>query len=264
MSNVLSLIVESRKKRIEILKTSKEAFLALITKAPQPISFKKVLKNPGKISLIGEIKQASPTSGILRQDFSPVEIAKMYERSKVAAISVLTEEEFFLGKINYIESIKKEVKIPVLRKDFIIDEIQILESRAVGADAIILIMRILSEEKFAKLYNMAKSLGMDVLVEVHSLKELHKVLKHGVDLVGINNRNLNTLKVELNCTEKLIPFIPADVIRVSESGVTTAKDMMLLKGLGVDAVLVGTSIMKASDMEGKIKELNIDFQYDKG
>ena len=258
MHKVLSLILESKKKRIEVLRKNREAFLSLVKKTPGPLSFKKAIKREGKISLIAEIKQASPSSGVLRQEFSPVDIAKKYEKLRVNALSVLTEEEFFLGKINYIEDIKKSVNLPVLRKDFIIDEVQVLESRAVGADAILLIMRILDEAKLKRLYSLAKDLGMDVLVEVHTEKELRKVINYGVDIIGINNRNLDTFKVDILRTKKLIPFVPEGAVRVSESGISTFKDMLLLKGLGVDAVLVGEAIMKADNIDEKVKELHID------
>jgi indole-3-glycerol phosphate synthase len=136
MHNVLSLIVEAKKKKVEILKKNRDELLSLVKKAPKVIPFHEAIKRPGKISFIGEIKQASPSAGVLKKDFSHTEIAKIYRDNKINAISVLTESEFFLGKINYIEDIKKEINLPVLRKDFIIDEIQILESRAVGADAV--------------------------------------------------------------------------------------------------------------------------------
>lgn len=258
MHKVLSLILETKKKRVEILKKNHEGINSLLKKAPPIVSFKDAINRKGKLSLIAEIKQASPSCGILRKDFSVMEIAKVYEELKVNAVSVLTEEEFFLGKVNYIEDIKKEISLPVLRKDFIIDEIEILESRAVGADAILLIMRILTEEQFSRLYNLSKEMGMDVMVEVHSEKELRKVLKHGVDIIGINNRNLSTFEVDLAVTQKLIPFIPEDIIKVSESGIRNFKDVLLLKGLTVDAVLIGEEIMKAQDIREKIKELHID------
>ena len=257
-NNVLSLILETKKKKIEVLRKNRDALQSLIKKAKPPISFKEAIKREGKISFIGEIKQASPSRGVLRRDFSPLDIAKTFQSLKVNAISVLTEEEFFLGKINYIEDIKKEIKLPVLRKDFIIDEVQALEARAVGADAILLIMRILDEARFGTLYNLSKDLGMDVLVEVHTEKELRRALKFGIEIVGINNRNLNTLKVELTQTQKLVPFVPADVVKVSESGVNSLKDVLWLKGLGVDAVLVGSTLMKSENIEEKLKELNID------
>jgi indole-3-glycerol phosphate synthase len=258
MHNILSLILESKKKKIEVLSKNREELLSFIKKAPKPLSFREAIKKEGKISLVAEMKQASPSSGVLRKDFVPLKIAKIFEDCKVNAISVLTEEDFFLGKINYIEEIKKEVNLPILRKDFIIDEIQVLESRAVGADAVLLIMRILDEKRLARLCGLSKDLGMDVVVEVHTEKELKKVLKLGADIIGINNRNLNTLKIDLTCTKKLVPFIPADITKVSESGIHSLKDVLLMKGLGVNAVLVGETIMKAENIEEKIKELHID------
>lgn len=258
MHKVLSLILETKKKRIEVLRKNRDGIKSLVKKAPPPVSFKTAIKREGKLSFIAEIKQASPSSGVLRKDFSFMDIAKIYASLKVNAISVLTEEEFFLGKINYIEDIKKEINLPVLRKDFILDEAQVLESRAVGADAILLIMRILKEEQFDRLYNLAKDLDMDVLVEVHTEKELRRVLKFEPDIVGINNRDLNTLAVKLDTTQKLIPFIPPDVVKVSESGMQNLKDVLWLKGLNVDAVLVGETLMKSEDIAGKIKELHID------
>ena len=258
MHKILSLIIETKKKRIEVLKKNREGFLSLIKKAPAPISFKKAIKREGKISLIAEIKQASPSAGILCKDFNHIELAKKIEKMKASAISVITEEDFFLGKINYIEEIKKISNLPIIRKDFILDEVQVLESRAVGADAILLIMGILDEKKLEYLYNLSKKLGMDVLVEVHTEKELKKVLKFGADIIGINNRNLHTFQVNLERSKNLVPFIPEGVVRVSESGISSLKEVLLLKGLGIDAVLVGSSFMTSEDIEGKLKELNID------
>jgi indole-3-glycerol phosphate synthase len=258
MHKVLSLILEAKKERIGVLRKNQEAFLSLIKKAPAPVSFKSAIKREGKISLIAEIKQASPSAGILRKNFSHLELASTFKRLKASAISVVTEEDFFLGKINFIEDIKKIVNLPVLRKDFILEEVQVLESRAVGADAILLIMGVLDEDKLKKLYRSAKDLGMDALVEVHTEKELKKVLKMGVDIIGINSRNLHTFQVNLERTKKLLPFIPKGVVKVSESGIQTLKDMLLLKGLGTNAVLIGEALMKADNIEDKFKELNID------
>lgn len=259
MHRVLSLILEAKKKRNQVLRRNSEAFLSLIKKAPAPLSFKKAIKREGKISFIAEIKQASPSSGVLRHNFSLLDIARIYKKSNVHAVSVVTEEDFFLGKINYIESIKREISLPVLRKDFILDTVQVLESRAVGADAILLIVGILSDEQLRGLHKTAKDLGMDVLFEVHSEKELKRALSvEGVEIIGINNRNLHTFRVNIARTEKLAPFMPADVVRVSESGITSLKDVLLLKGLGIDAVLVGECLMRAESIEEKIKELNID------
>ena len=258
MHKILSLILDAKKERIKVLKKNQQAFLSLIKNVPVPMSFKNAIKREGKISFIAEVKQASPSAGILCKNFSYLDLAKTFSKGKVNAISVVTEEDFFLGKINYIENIKKKVKLPILRKDFILDESQVLESRAVGADAILLIMGILEKEKLENLYRMSKDLGMDVLVEVHTEKELKKVLKMGVDIIGINSRNLHTFQVNFERTKKLLPFIPEDVAKVSESGIRDLKDVLLLKGLGANAVLVGEALMKSDNLEEKIKELNID------
>ncbi len=258
MHKTLSLILEAKKKRIKVLRKNRQAFLSLIKKAPAPLSFKKAIKREGKVSFIAEIKQASPSAGVLRQNFNALELAKLFEKGGAHAISVLTEEDFFLGKINYIEEIRKEIGLPILRKDFIIDEVQILESRAVGADAILLIIAVLEEAKAKELYEFSKSLNMDVLVEVHSEKELKRTLKLGAEIIGINSRNLHTFEINSERQKKLIPFIPEGALKVSESGIKTLKDMLLLKGLGADAVLVGEALMRAANIEEKLKELNID------
>ncbi len=258
MHKTLSLILEAKKKRVKVLRKNREAFSSLIKKSPQPLSFKEAITREGKVSFIAEIKQASPSAGILRQNFSALELAKIFKKGGANAISVVTEEDFFLGKINYIEEIRKGVNLPVLRKDFIIEEVQILESRAVGADAILLIMAILEESKVLELYNFSKQLGMDVLVEVHTEKELKKALNLGVDIIGINSRNLHTFEVNRERHKKLIPFIPKGITKVTESGIKDLKDMLLLKGLGVDAVLVGEALMRSDNVEEKLKELHID------
>ncbi len=258
MGNILSLILENKKKRIEILRKNREGLLSLIKKAPKIRPFKSSIKREGKISLIAELKQASPSAGILRKDFFLKDVVRSFIESKVNAISVLTEEDFFLGKISYIEEVNKIANIPILRKDFIIDESQVLESRAAGADAILLIARLLDNERLLRLYSLAKDLGMDIVVEVHTQKELRRVLSLPFDIIGINNRNLDTLTIDLNTTAKLAPFISKDIAIISESGISELKDILWLKGLGIDAVLVGEVIMKSEDVNSKIKELHID------
>lgn len=258
MHQTLSLIIEGKKNRLEMLYKNRDGIMTLLKKASPVKDFKKAIMRDGKLAFIAEIKQSSPSSGILRKDFNPAQIAKVYEENKVNAISVVTEEDFFLGKLNNIEEVKRAVSLPVLRKDFIIDEMQVYESRAVGADAILLIMGILTQEKFKTLFELVRKLGMRALVEVHTEKELRKALAYGVELIGINNRNLHTFEVDIKTTEKLVPFIPDNIVKVSESGIHELKDILLLKGLGVDAVLVGTSLMKATDIAAKLKELNID------
>lgn len=258
MHNILSLILDSKKKRVGILKKNEKGILALIKKAPKPKSFKKAINRAGKISLIAELKQASPSAGLIKDDFSFEELTKIFSQAKVNAVSVLTEEDFFLGRISYIEEVRNKTDCPILRKDFIIDEVQVLESRAAGADAILLIAKILDNKKIESLYSLAKNLGMDVLVEVHTEKELRRVLSCPCDVIGINNRNLDTLEVKLSVTEKLRPFIPQDMTVISESGVSSLKDVLWLKGIGVNAVLVGEAIMRAENIREKIRELHID------
>mgnify|MGYP000250469391 CR=1 FL=1 len=258
MANILSLILDNKKKRIGVLRKNKEGLTSLIKKAPKARSFRKAIKREGKISLIAELKQASPSSGVLRTDFSLRELVEAFLRAKVNAISVLTEEDFFLGKVSYIEEVNKIADVPILRKDFIIDEAQVLESRAAGADAILLIARLLDNKRLSSLYSLAKELGMDVVVEVHTQKELRRALSIPCDIIGINNRNLDTLTIDLGTTAKLAPFIPKDIAIISESGVSDLKDILWLKGLGIDAVLVGEAIMKSPHVDEKIKELHID------
>ncbi|MCF7873738.1 MAG: indole-3-glycerol phosphate synthase TrpC [Candidatus Omnitrophica bacterium] len=258
MHKVLSLIVESKKKRIRILKRNKEALVSLAEKSGEVNSFKEAIERKNKISLIAEMKQASPSKGILQKDFSPTRIARIFDSQKVNAISVITEEDFFLGKNSYIQEVKRETTKPVLKKDFILDKIQIIEAKAIGADAILLIMGILEFEQAKELYEFAKSLNLDVLTEVSTEKELRKALKMGADIIGVNNRNLHTLEININRSKKLLPFIPEGVVQVSESGINSLKDVLLLKGLGVDAILVGHAFMEADNIEEKIKELHID------
>jgi indole-3-glycerol phosphate synthase len=259
MHKVLSLILEAKKRRVELIKNNKDGFLKLIDKLPQPKPLQKVLKSDKTLSIIGELKQASPSAGIIREEFNYRELARIFEEEGFAGISVLTEEEFFLGKPAYIQEIKEEVSLPILRKDFIFEEIQIYESRALGADAILLIARILEKEKLSKLIELTHELEMEALIEVRSHKELARILKFPkIDMIGINNRNLDTLKIDIKTTETLMPFIPADMTVVSESGIHTLKDMLYLKGLSVDAVLIGEAFMKAQDVRAKIRELKVD------
>ncbi len=258
MANILALILENKKKRIEVLKKNREGCISLIKKAPRLRSFKKAINKESRISLIAELKQASPSAGVLRKDFSLPELARNFSEAKVDAISVLTEEDFFLGKISYIEDVRKVTDVPVLRKDFIIDEVQVLESRAAGADAILLIVRLLDDKQLNRLYSLAKDLNMDAVVEVHTQKELKRIMPFSFDIIGINNRNLDTLTTDLNTTAKLVPFVSKDSVVISESGILSLKDMLWLKGLGINAVLVGETIMRSPAVKDKIKELHID------
>ncbi|MBM2834746.1 MAG: trpC [Candidatus Brocadiaceae bacterium] len=218
-------------------------------------SFGAALKSNTNIRIIAEIKKASPSLGIIREDFNPVEIARIYEASDAAAISVLTDEKFFQGNLSYLTDVKKSVNLPILRKDFIIDSYQIYEARSAGADAILLIAALLSKEEIQRYLELAGELDMDCLVEVHSEAELKKVLQTNAHIIGINNRDLATFKTDLETTVRLRPMIPAEKIVVSESGIKSRTDVEKLMKEGVDAILVGETLMKSDDISSKLREL---------
>ncbi len=217
--------------------------------------FGKVLSEGHDIRLIAEVKKASPSKGVIREDFHPVEIAKVYADSGAACLSVLTEGKYFQGKLEYLGAIRKAVGLPLLRKDFIIDEYQIFEARAAGADAILLIAACLERQQIEDLLGVARELGLDVLVESHTYKELDKSLLAGASLVGINNRDLSSFTVDLQTTLDLLKDIPDDRIVVSESGIKSRHDVLKLQQAGADAVLVGESLMREKDIGKKVKEL---------
>ncbi len=218
-------------------------------------SFGAALKSNTNIRIIAEIKKASPSLGIIRDDFNPVEIARIYEASGAAAISVLTDEKFFQGRLSYLTDVEKSVNLPILRKDFIIDAYQIYEARSAGADAILLIAALLSKEEIQRYLDLAKGMDMDCLVEVHSEAELKKVLQTNAHIIGINNRDLATFKTDLETTLRLRPTIPAEKIVVSESGIKSRADVEKLMKEGVDAILVGETLMKSDDISAKLSEL---------
>ena len=218
-------------------------------------SFGTALKSDTNIRIIAEMKKASPSLGIIREDFNPVEIARIYEASGASAISVLTDEKFFQGSLFYLTEVKKSVNLPILRKDFIIDAYQIYEARSAGADAILLIAALLSKEEMQRFLDLAKELGIDCLVEVHSEAELKKVLQTNAHIIGINNRDLATFKTDMGTTLRLRPMIPAEKIVVSESGIKSRADVEKLMKEGVDAILVGETLMKSDDISTKLREL---------
>ncbi|MDD5338342.1 MAG: indole-3-glycerol phosphate synthase TrpC [Dehalococcoidales bacterium] len=211
--------------------------------------------NGNGVKLIAEVKKASPSKGLLCPDFKPVELAQTYEKHGVAAISVLTEEKNFLGSLEYLAEIREKVNVPLLRKDFIFDAYQVYESAAYGADAILLITAILETEVLEELLGIANNLKLDCLVEVHNEEELFKAMLAGAEIIGINNRNLETFKVDTNTTRRLRMLIPAENIVVSESGISTADDMKKMKECKVNAVLVGEALVTAKDIPAKMKEL---------
>ncbi len=224
---------------------------------PDPEDFKKAIKRrKGEhLKLIAEIKRASPSRGIIREDLDPERIALIYEENGVSAISVLTEEDFFKGSLSDLRSVRKTVRTPLLRKDFIFDTYQIYESRLNGADAVLLIASILEKSQIEDLTGLSRELGMNSLVEVHNLQDLDKSIIAGAEIIGINNRNLDTLKVDIETTFKIIRDVPDEKIIVSESGIKGRSDVERLEGERLDAILVGTAFMEARDIGKKVEEL---------
>lgn len=207
------------------------------------------------IALIAEVKKASPSAGVICPDFDPVRIARAYEQAGASAISVLTDREFFQGNIEYLQQIRTAVSLPLLRKDFIIEELQIHEAAAYGADAVLLIAAILDDKQLGDFRAIAEYLRMSALVEVHDETELDRALAAGAHLIGINNRNLATFAVSLTTTERLAAHIPNDRIIVAESGIHTHADVDRVARAGSKAILVGESLMRSGDIAAKVKEL---------
>jgi indole-3-glycerol phosphate synthase len=204
-------------------------------------------REEGKLALIAEIKKASPSAGVIVESFDPVAIAKNYARAGVDAISVLTDERFFQGHLDFLGAVRAVVPQPLLRKDFVLDPIQIMEAAAAGADAILLIVAALDQEELTSLLETAALYQLDALVEVHTLAELDRALETEARIIGINNRNLATFEVDLGVTEKLSEQVPNDIVLVSESGIRTAEDLARIRACGVNAVLIGEALMRGQD-----------------
>lgn len=226
-----------------------------IPKIPAAKSFSAALRSGANIRIIAEIKKASPSLGVIRKDFHPVEIARIYEAGGAAAISVLTDAKFFQGSLTYLTEVKRTAGLPALRKDFIIDPYQIYEARAAGADAILLIAAMLSGDEIQDYLALSGELGMECLVEVHSEEELKKVLQTSAHIIGVNNRNLATFITDMTTTLRLRQMIPDGKIIVSESGIKTRGDVETLLKAGVGALLVGETLMKSQDISIKLREL---------
>jgi len=254
---IISRIVEEKRRIVEEAKRVKpqDELVREVKNICVKSSFKKNISRPHHLNLIAEIKKASPSKGILRADFNPVKIAVTYQSNGVSAISVLTDERFFEGKLEYIKKVKESVSLPVLRKDFIIDEYQIYETAVAGADAMLLIADLLSKSELCGFYDLASSLGLDVLIEVHKEEDIEKALATEGSIIGINNRDLHTFRTDLSITQKLIRLVPANRIKVSESGIRSYEDIMFLKSLGVNAVLIGEAFMESADIALKIREI---------
>lgn len=251
---------EILRKKIEFVELQKRKepigeLMKKIDELPPPRDFRKAFhSSKTTIKIIGEIKRASPSKGIIRRNFNPQHIARIYEKSGICAISVLTEEEYFKGSLEMLTLISNMVTVPVLRKDFIIDRYQIYQSRACKADAILLISSILKEEELKDFIDIANNIGIIPLIEVHTEEDLQKAINCGAEVIGINNRNLKTFEVDLSVTERLIRFIPDGKIVISESGIKSREDISRLRSLGVDGFLIGEAFMREEDIEKKVKE----------
>ncbi|MCB4790622.1 MAG: indole-3-glycerol phosphate synthase TrpC [Elusimicrobia bacterium] len=259
MNNILNEIMSSKKKEIEFNKKKfpLEKLKKKLSEANNKRDFYKAVSNKNKINIIAEVKKASPSLGLIKPDFDHVNIAKEYEAGGAAAISVLTERGYFKGKIDYLNDIRKNVALPVLRKDFLFDAYQVYESKAFGADAVLLITALLDKDSLGELVGLSKSLGLDVLVEVHNEDELKIALgAAGVEILGINNRNLEDFTVDRSTAERLIPIIPKGKTVIVESGIKSFEDVKLYKKLGVNTFLIGESLMKADDIKAKLNELS--------
>jgi indole-3-glycerol phosphate synthase len=198
----------------------------------------------GKLAVIAEVKKASPSAGVIAESFDPVEIATKYEQLGADAVSVLTDEKYFHGNLEHLVRVRRSISLPVLRKDFVVDELQIAEAAAGGADAILLIVAALDQLQLAELAATAQKYQLEALVEVHTLAEMERAVDAGAEIIGINNRDLGTFTIDLSVTEKLSEQAPDDVVLVSESGIRTAEDVARVRACGVDAVLVGEALMR--------------------
>jgi len=244
--------LETRKRNFPLTELQRMA-----SEQSPPLDFASALRGD-RIQLIAEVKKASPSRGVIRPDFNPVEIAQTYAGNGASAISVLTEARYFHGSLNHLQDIKNALgnkSLPLLRKDFLCDPYQVYESRAYGADGLLLIVAILTPEKLKELLRLSHELSMSCLVEVHNEAEVEIALKCGAGIIGINNRDLKTFTVDLTTTERLRPLIPSDRIVVSESGIKDRSDMEKLRQWGVDAVLIGEALLSAPDIAAKMKEL---------
>jgi indole-3-glycerol phosphate synthase len=254
MTDILTQILEVKKEEIRAAKIRLPLHELERMPLPEPRDFRGVLSQSG-LSVIAEIKQKSPSAGIIRSGFDPVQIARIYSSAAADAISVLTDSRFFGGHLDFLKVIRQNVRLPLLRKDFIIDPYQIVEARQAGANAVLLIVRILTQNQYREFLDLIHELGMEALVEVHTADELDTALDADVRILGINNRNLSTLEVELDTSVELRRLITDPVITVSESGIQSREESAILQRAGFDAILVGETLMRSAEPAGMIHEL---------
>lgn len=253
---ILDEIVKVRSSQLERERSaaSLEEIVKQAEKTSPPPSFKEALKQNG-LSLICEVKKASPSKGLIAPDFNPLKTAETYEAAGAAAISCLTEEHYFQGSNDYLKEISSKVKIPVLRKDFITDRYQIYHAKVLGASAVLLIAAILPKNTLSEFLKITHDIGLCALVEVHNKNELDSALSTGAEIIGVNNRDLKTFNVTLETSRELFSSIPEDKVRVSESGIKTHEDLVFLRSLGADAVLIGEMLMRAGNIKATFDSL---------
>src|SRR3954469_9882148 len=257
MTTILDEIVASKRREVEAARRRMPLaeLEARMAEAPPVRDFRAALAGPGPIRLIAEVKKASPSAKVIRADFDPIAIARTYQAHGAACLSVLTDAPYFQGHLSYLARIRASVAIPLLRKDFLIDEYQVVEARMAGADAVLLIAEILDDDKLASLLALARRWKMAALVEFHDPANLPRVLASGADLIGINNRDLRRFVTDLDLTLRLRDQIPPEVVLVSESGIRTRTDVERLEAAGVSAILVGETLMRSPDIGLAVERL---------
>jgi indole-3-glycerol phosphate synthase len=258
--NRLNEIIEHKRATLEPLRAQRHSLrqAALQRDDVRPFAAALTLGAGRTLGLIAEVKRASPSAGLIAETFDPVEIAGRYAAAGADAISVLTEERYFQGHLDYLRAVRDRVELPVLRKDFTLEDVQIYEAAAAGADAVLLIVAALDQETLERLLDVAASCQLDALVEVHTLEELDRALATDAQLIGINNRNLATFEIDLRVTEELSEQVPPGIVLVSESGIRNAADSRRVRASGADAILVGEALMRSHDVEAHVAELKLN------
>jgi indole-3-glycerol phosphate synthase len=256
VGTILDAIVESKRREVAEARRRlpPETLERRLAELPPPLDFEGRLRSP-PMQVIAEVKKASPSAGVIRADFDPVAIAGVYERHGAACISVVTDQPYFQGNLDYLPKIRAAVSLPLLRKDFILDRYQLLETRAAGADAVLLIAEILPGDSLEQLYREARRIGLHVLIELHDAAELPRVIALGASMIGINNRDLRRFDSRLEHSLELAPHVPPDRCLVSESGIRGRQDVVRLQAAGVKAVLVGEALMRATDIGAALDAL---------
>jgi indole-3-glycerol phosphate synthase len=257
--NRLTEIIEYKRSTLEPLRARRDSLRRAALQSDDVRNFSAAITaGAGRtLGLIAEVKRASPSVGLIAETFDPVEIAVRYAAAGADAISVLTEERYFQGHLDHLHAVRQAVDLPVLRKDFTLEDVQIYEARAAGADAVLLIVAALEQETLERLLEIAAACQLDALVEVHTLEELDRALATEAQIIGINNRNLATFEIDLRVTEELSEQVPPGIVLVSESGIRTADDSRRVRGSGADAILVGEALMRSSDVGAHVAELKL-------